>query len=117
MSLNQPSASPAWVPSACTLPTVDQPVRLAEFDELFGAALRVRRIDASRLELELRPEATVAALAADLASRETSCCSFFTFGLTIAEGALTFEVRTLAGQTDVLDALGTRAAALSGGSA
>ena len=117
MSLNQPSPPLAWVPEACTLPTADQPVRLAEFDELFGAAVCVRRIDASRLELELRPEPTVAARAAELSARETACCSFFTFGLTISAGALTLEVRTSATHVDVLDALSTRAAALAVGAA
>ena len=29
-----------WVPEACTLPTVDQPLRVAEFDELFATAVR-----------------------------------------------------------------------------
>jgi hypothetical protein len=31
------------VPDACTLPTAEQPLRLAEFDELFATA--VRRVD------------------------------------------------------------------------
>ncbi|MEV4838269.1 hypothetical protein AB0K05_27425 [Nonomuraea sp. NPDC049486] len=30
----------AWVPSACTLPTAEQPLRVAEFDALFADAVR-----------------------------------------------------------------------------
>ncbi|SOD73134.1 hypothetical protein SAMN05892883_2423 [Jatrophihabitans sp. GAS493] len=29
-----------WLPSSCTLPTVEQPLRVAEFDALFVRALR-----------------------------------------------------------------------------
>ncbi|WP_245718914.1 hypothetical protein [Micromonospora rhizosphaerae] len=29
-----------WVPEACTLPTAERPLRVAEFDELFATALR-----------------------------------------------------------------------------
>jgi hypothetical protein len=108
--------SPTWVPEACTLPTVDQPLRLAEFDELFGTAvLGVRRIEAARLHLDLRPEPAIAARAAELAARETGCCSFFTFSLIIGSGTLTLDVQTPAAQIDVLDALGARAAAAMAG--
>jgi hypothetical protein len=34
------SAETRWVPEACTLPTVEQPLRVAEFDDLFATALR-----------------------------------------------------------------------------
>ncbi|MGW3610442.1 hypothetical protein ACWD6N_11205 [Micromonospora sp. NPDC005163] len=50
-----------WVPQACTLPTVERPLRLAEFDELFASAVvGVERVDRLRVRLELRPEPTVA---------------------------------------------------------
>lgn len=29
-----------WVPQSCTLPTVEQPLRVAEFDALFATAVR-----------------------------------------------------------------------------
>ena len=29
-----------WAPTSCTLPTAEQPLRLAEFDEFFRAAVR-----------------------------------------------------------------------------
>jgi hypothetical protein len=32
-----------WVPEACTLPTVEQPLRRAEFDDLFTSDVRAVR--------------------------------------------------------------------------
>jgi DNA-binding transcriptional MerR regulator len=67
-----------WVPQACTLPTAERPLRLAEFDDLFAAGVRsVDRIDRARVRLELEPEPGAAARAADLVMRETRCCGFF----------------------------------------
>ncbi|MDW5329646.1 hypothetical protein [Plantactinospora sp. KLBMP9567] len=105
-------AEGSWVPRACTLPTAEQPLRLAEFDELFASAvIRVESVDTSRVHLELRPEPTVAAGAAELMVRETGCCSFFTFSLTATGGQLALDVALPAGHADVLDALTARAAA------
>lgn len=95
-----------WAPQACTLPTVEQPSRLAEFDELFATAVRaVERLDASRVRFDLRPEPAVAARAADLLVRETDCCSFFTFTLTATGGTLLLEVSVPSAHVEVLDAL------------
>lgn len=61
-----------------TLPTVEQPLRLAEFDTLFRTGVhRATRIGRTHLELVISPESE--AFARDLAGRETSCCSFFHF--------------------------------------
>lgn len=91
----------AFVPSSCTLPT--RPLRLAEFAALFArSARRPRRVSPTRLELSLDDDAGVLATARDLAGRETSCCSFFTFTFG-AGGALTVEVP--AAQAAVLDGL------------
>jgi hypothetical protein len=70
-----------WLPgSACTLPTVEQPLRVAEFDALFAAHLtRVERLDPSHAQLTLTGGPGLAGRARDLAERETACCSFFTF--------------------------------------
>jgi hypothetical protein len=100
-----------WVPAACTLPTVAQPFRLAEFDQLFGAAVRsVDRTGPARLRLELVPDAEVAARAADLLVRESACCSFFSFTLRMAGGRLLLDVEVPGEQVQVLDALAARAA-------
>jgi hypothetical protein len=56
-----------WTPSACTLPTTEQPLRVAEFDDLFARhVLQVRREDATHLRLTLTGGPAVAATAADL---------------------------------------------------
>jgi hypothetical protein len=98
----------AWAPSACTLPTAERPLRVAEFDALFAEAVRaVARPDRTRLRLELDGES--AARAAGLAARESGCCSFFTFTLTIGGGATTLTVEVPGEHVDVLDALQARA--------
>ena len=66
-----------WVPAACTLPTVERPLRLAEFDDLFTTAVRgQQRLSPTRLRWQLDPVAEPTAR--DLTGRETDCCSFFT---------------------------------------
>lgn len=43
-----------WAPHACTLPTEERPLRVAEFDALFAEAVKnVRRIDATFVSLDL----------------------------------------------------------------
>ncbi|MFE3451753.1 hypothetical protein ACFXJ8_22795 [Nonomuraea sp. NPDC059194] len=97
-----------WVPSACTLPTAEQPLRVAEFDALFADAVRqIRRHGREHLLLDLAFTPKHAARAAELAARENGCCSFFTFALT--GSAMTLEVRTPVEHADVLDALQARA--------
>lgn len=50
--------------------------------------------------------------AAELAAKETACCSFFTFTFTLADGRSTMSVSVGAAHEDVLEALAARAAAL-----
>ena len=78
-------SDPSWVPDACTLPTVERPLRLAELDDLFTAVVGVDRATATRATLTLAAGAGLAGRAQDLADRETACCSFFT--ITITPGA------------------------------
>jgi hypothetical protein len=101
-----------WVPQACTLPTLDQPLRLAEFDDLFAAALRgQRRVSPTALRWELDPAAE--ATARDLTARESSCCSFFSFVFGSGGEALELDVEVPAARVEVLDAIEARAAARS----
>jgi hypothetical protein len=93
-----------WVPPACTLPTADQPLRIAEFADLVAHAA-VHRPEPTRVTLGLEPTPEVAATAAGLAMRETACCSFFTFTLTVTEGRLDLDVTVPAGHEDVLAGL------------
>ena len=74
-----------WVPVACTLPTAERPLRLAEFDQLFADHLRsADRVGPHTLDLVLTGESR--ATVTDLTARETECCSFFAFTITEAPG-------------------------------
>ncbi|WFE53094.1 hypothetical protein [Micromonospora sp. WMMD1155] len=105
------SDNQAWVPEACTLPSVQRPLRLAEFDDLFTTALREQqRLSPTHLRWRLDP--STEATARDLTDRESSCCSFFTFTITGDDtGTLRLDVQVPAAHVDVLDALAHRAAA------
>jgi hypothetical protein len=92
---------------ACTLPTAERPLRLAEFDALLAGAAR-HRPTRTRLVLDLESRPEVAAQAADLAVREAGCCSFFTFELTATGGGLTLAISVPEAQGEVLDALAVR---------
>lgn len=99
-----------WVPTACTLPTAEQPLRRAEFDELFRTAVqRSIRIRPTRLDVVLSPHSE--ASARDLAERETACCSFFRFDFDHAEDGLVMRIGVPDDHIDVLDALEARIAA------
>jgi hypothetical protein len=99
----------AWVPQACILPSVERPVRLAEFDELFATAVRgQRRLSRTALSWDLDP--VYAARARELAGRESGCCSFFTFAFRPGGAALRLDVEVPLAYAEVLDALQLRAA-------
>jgi len=71
MALIDLGAAPDWLPDACTLPTVERPLRLAEFDGLFASVSDVHRPDASHAVLTLAGSPGLAGRARDLAERET----------------------------------------------
>ena len=96
-----------WVPDSCSLPTVDRPLRVAEFDGLFGrSVLRSARVSATRLDLVLAADAEAAAR--DLAAREVGCCSFFRFDFDTAGSDVVISIGVPPSHTDVLDALAQR---------
>ena len=103
-------SSLGWAPNACTLPTAQQPLRVAEFDTLFTTALRaVHRLGPGRVRLVL--DGSAEASARDLARRETECCSFFTFDFTHGDDRLQLDVVVPDNHVEVLDALADRATA------
>ena len=93
-----------WVPDACTLPTVEQPLRVREFERLFAESLISvsTRPDGRSLRLVLADGPGVYETAADLAARESECCSFFLFNVTRGSGVVTMDVRVDDAHTDVL---------------
>lgn len=104
-----------WVPQACTLPTVEQPLRRAEFDGLFAEdVLNVSHESPHRLRLQLRADPDAAARAAGLAVKETGCCSFFSFDLAIADGTVSLDVSVASAHTAVLAALAARVESMVG---
>ena len=101
-----------WVPQSCTLPTVEQPLRVAEFGALFATAVRAaERMGPTELRVHLPAGEDVAATARDLIGRETGCCSFFSFGLRPSAAGTELEVRVPGSQTAVLDAMQEQAEA------
>lgn len=98
-------AGPTWVPAeACTLPTADRPLRLAEFDELFASSLRsVRRSGDVSLRLHLAGQAEERAR--ELTAREVDCCSFFSFEVQRGGDEVVVDVRVPSGRASVLDGL------------
>ncbi|WP_422736210.1 hypothetical protein ACN263_21805 [Micromonospora sp. WMMD729] len=111
MSDRHVTTDEAGVPDACTLPTAERPLRLAEFDRFFTAAVRgIDRLSAQHLRLRLDGAAQTEEMARDLTARESSCCSFFTFGFSRPDpDSLSLDVRVPAAHVDVLDALVERA--------
>ncbi|MCC2031064.1 hypothetical protein [Microbacterium allomyrinae] len=93
-----------WAPAACTLPTTERPLRVAEFDHLFRTSARqIQRISPTRARVVFDPAAE--AKARDLAARESSCCTFFDFIFTDAADGLRMDITVPDNQTDVLGAL------------
>jgi len=103
-----------WVPASCTLPTAEQPFRVAEFDDLFATAVRaVERIDPTTLRMTV--DAAADDQARDLAERESSCCSFFGFDFHPNNAStVSMQVSVPDAHVAVLDAFAARVATAAG---
>jgi len=109
-------ASPAddWVPAMCTLPTAEQPLRVAEFDDLFRTAVHgFTRTRTTRLDLTISHECE--ATARNLAERESGCCAFFRFDFESSDDGLVMQIGVPNSHVDILDALQARVSRISGG--
>jgi hypothetical protein len=103
-----------WVPQSCTLPTPEQPLRVAQWDALFTEHLmEVSRPRPLRLRLELSGGAGVEERVRDLAERESGCCSFFTFTTTGDDAQVYLDIAVDQAHESVLRALADRAGALA----
>ncbi|MFC4463563.1 hypothetical protein ACFPH6_02910 [Streptomyces xiangluensis] len=104
-----------WVPRSCTLPTTEQPLRVAEFDALFAERLTgSSRPDRLRLQLVLTGGPGVEETVRDLVARESGCCSFFTFTVSPGPEWICLDVEVDGAYEGVLDALQERAAVAVG---
>ncbi|BDT91535.1 hypothetical protein IFM12275_15110 [Nocardia sputorum] len=113
MTMITPSSGD-WVPDSCTLPTAEQPVRVAEFDRFFAES--VRRTDRpARTRLELLLNADAAAAGRELAAHESGCCSLFAFTFEAADTGPVMRIEVPGSQVEVLDALAARVDAAIGG--
>jgi hypothetical protein len=98
---------------ACTLPTAERPLRLAEFDALFSEWVRrVERGDES-VRLHLTGPVGLGDQVRDLAERESTCCSFFTFAVAGPDDDLSLDISVPVERRDILSALRERAIELS----
>jgi hypothetical protein len=100
---------------ACTLPTAERPLRLAEFDGLFASSARTVARDGHGVRIRLVGDRGLRERVRDLAERETACCSFFTFGIEGSDEDLTLAVSVPPQRRDILDALAKRAEDLADG--
>jgi hypothetical protein len=98
---------------ACTMPTAERPLRLAEFDALFAAAVRRVERRGGDVRMHLSGGEGLVEQVRDLTERETSCCSFFTFGIEGTDQDLTLDVSVPPARQELLDALAERARELS----
>lgn len=94
---------------ACTMPTTERPLRLAEFDALFASAVtRVERRGGA-VRMHLAGDRGLRDHVLDLTKRESTCCSFFTFDLAGTDQELTLDVAVPPARRAILDALAARA--------
>jgi hypothetical protein len=106
---------PDWcAPEACSLPLADQPARMAEWDTLFIEAVREVSPTGGGVRFVVDRGVAIPAAVADLADRESQCCSFLEFTLVVGDGTLSLGVTSDAGHAEVVDALGERAMQLLG---
>lgn len=95
--------------NACTLPTAERPLRLAEFDELFETSVHQAEFSGDTVTLRLSGEEGLGARVRDLAERESSCCTFFTFEVSGTDDHLTLDIAVPPEHRGLLDELALRA--------
>lgn len=94
---------------ACTMPTAERPLRLAEFDALFATSVRSVRRRGNDLRMHLAGTEGLLEQVRDLTARETACCSFFTFTIDGTDQNLTLDISVPPDRQELLDALAERA--------
>ncbi|NYI81267.1 hypothetical protein [Nocardioides panzhihuensis] len=98
---------------ACTMPTTERPLRLAEFDALFASTVRSVERRGDEVRMRLAGEDGLAERVRALTARETSCCSFFAFTVEGTDQDLTLDISVPPARQEILDALAERARELA----
>jgi hypothetical protein len=98
-----PARTAREVPIACTLDAGAMPERMAAWQHL--AAHVVERVDVPEGVQVRFGSAVSAAEVADLAAKEQACCSFFRFGVGIADGETTLDISAPPEARTMVDAL------------
>jgi hypothetical protein len=98
---------------ACTLPTAERPLRLAELDALFTDAVRGVERDGEVVRLRMSGPAGLRERVRDLTARESACCSFFTFDVAGSDADLALTIEVAPAHRAILAALADRATELS----
>jgi hypothetical protein len=99
---------------ACTMPTGERPLRLAEFDELFATSLTRLTAGRAGVCMHLHGDAGLRDRVLDLTARETACCSFFVFALHGTDAEVDLSISVPRERRNILDALAARATEVSG---
>ena len=94
--------------SACTLPTVERPLRLAEFDSVFALATSVE-YDGRTARLHLSGLPALREAVVDLTNRESQCCSFFAFTVDGTESEVDLTIAAPVQHEEIVAALVARA--------
>jgi hypothetical protein len=106
----------AWAEvAACTLPSADRPLRVADFDALCAAYLvRAERTRPTAARLVMAGGPGVADRVQRLADAESSCCAFFDFAVSDDGDEVVLDVSVPPTYADVLAGLVSRAASALG---
>jgi hypothetical protein len=112
--MTTPNLPLAWEPEACTLPTAERPLRLAEFDTLFTGLTGLDRLGPTSVRMHLAGTVGLEGNVRDLTAREAECCSFFTFTTTpVTDSQVTLDIEVPAAHTAVLEGLADRAESIA----
>lgn len=107
----------AWVDvQACTLPTIERPLRAAEFDAVFADHLiEVDGESATAALFRFTGGGDVMATLSELTARESQCCSFFGFELSGEPEVVRLVVTVPPAHAEVLAALVETATVITAG--
>jgi hypothetical protein len=90
------------VPIACTLDAGDLPDRIAEWQAFYRSSVTAADLGAGTLRLLLDPSESTLSAAASLSQRETQCCAFFDFSISLEAEQRWLTVTVPAGADETL---------------